>query len=300
MDKLGGLYTIHLRMIEVGTGEITSMASADCEGTIEEVALRTSKEVVQNLLNRGKVQNEVQADIQTDIEPEPMQKEVKITEQPKTAKISDYKNKKWKYGVFLGFNRGSQLGDFTFCDVNSDYIERHIGFCFGINMMRKLTNHFNIQMQIMILNREMSFGGELSYETGFNGFEGKIKVTQIEVPVSLSWTFLKSQKFDSHFLFGAGIIGETKNLYNSSFSSSTSNQISDKGTLGDTIARLGIILGLGMDFFTKDSMITIDFRFSFTDYRHFHINRPTENGETLFIAGDQFFDTHSLSFGFWF
>ena len=50
VDRLGSLYTIHLRMIEVASGEVISLTSVDCEGTIEEVALKSTSEVVNKML----------------------------------------------------------------------------------------------------------------------------------------------------------------------------------------------------------------------------------------------------------
>ena len=50
LDKLGQLYTINLRMINVETGEILAVASADCQGAIEEVALKSTKEAVKRLI----------------------------------------------------------------------------------------------------------------------------------------------------------------------------------------------------------------------------------------------------------
>jgi|GEM_PF-1005400 len=52
LDKLGSLYVINLRMIEVETGEIVSVARADCMGSIEEVAVRSTREVVRKLTGK--------------------------------------------------------------------------------------------------------------------------------------------------------------------------------------------------------------------------------------------------------
>ena len=51
VDKLGNLYTIHLRMIDVQSGEVLILTSVDSDGTIEEVALKSTGEVVDNLID---------------------------------------------------------------------------------------------------------------------------------------------------------------------------------------------------------------------------------------------------------
>ena len=52
LDKLGNLYTINLRMIDVKTGQILSAARADCMGEIEDVALNSVLEVVSKLIGK--------------------------------------------------------------------------------------------------------------------------------------------------------------------------------------------------------------------------------------------------------
>jgi len=51
VQKIGTLHTISLRIVEVATGKVLAMASADCrECTIEDVALQATRTAVQNLL----------------------------------------------------------------------------------------------------------------------------------------------------------------------------------------------------------------------------------------------------------
>ena len=50
LSKIGGLYTIILRMIEVETGIVVATASADCECPIERVAVESTREVALKLL----------------------------------------------------------------------------------------------------------------------------------------------------------------------------------------------------------------------------------------------------------
>ena len=50
VGKIGSLYTIFLRLIDVESGEITASATADCRGSIEEVATNTTTEAVAKLL----------------------------------------------------------------------------------------------------------------------------------------------------------------------------------------------------------------------------------------------------------
>jgi len=50
VGKIGTMYTIFLRLIDVETGEIETSASADCHGGIEKVATQTTKEAVAMLL----------------------------------------------------------------------------------------------------------------------------------------------------------------------------------------------------------------------------------------------------------
>ena len=65
VDKAGRLYSIYLRMIDVETGEILKTASADCECPIEEVVVKTTKEVVAELVG----EQQVVVDRTTAIEP---------------------------------------------------------------------------------------------------------------------------------------------------------------------------------------------------------------------------------------
>jgi TolB-like protein len=51
VQKIGALYTISIRIVEVATGKVLAMASVDCnECSIEELALQGTRAVVQNLI----------------------------------------------------------------------------------------------------------------------------------------------------------------------------------------------------------------------------------------------------------
>jgi len=50
IDKVGNMYIINLRMIDVQSGEITAMASTHSQRSIEEVVINSTKEVVRNLV----------------------------------------------------------------------------------------------------------------------------------------------------------------------------------------------------------------------------------------------------------
>ena len=50
VNKLGNLYTLFIRKIDVESGEILSTASIDCQCAIEEVAVKSTKDAVKILL----------------------------------------------------------------------------------------------------------------------------------------------------------------------------------------------------------------------------------------------------------
>ena len=50
VGKIGSMYTIFLRLIDVESGEIKASATADCRGSIEDVATNTTKDAVIKLL----------------------------------------------------------------------------------------------------------------------------------------------------------------------------------------------------------------------------------------------------------
>ena len=57
ISKLGGLYSITLRMINVETGRIEGVATVDCDGcSIEIVAVQTTKEVVMVLVGEEPIE----------------------------------------------------------------------------------------------------------------------------------------------------------------------------------------------------------------------------------------------------
>ena len=53
IDKVGNMYTIYLRMIDVATGEILTSATSDCNEGIEEVVVKSTGEAVAGLLGQS-------------------------------------------------------------------------------------------------------------------------------------------------------------------------------------------------------------------------------------------------------
>lgn len=96
VSKTGNLYSIMLKMIDVGTGEIKGSATADIEGSIEKVVTSGTKEVAQKLTSG------VAPAVTKKEEPKkPVVKETKVKEEPKTAAQQPTGEKKKKSKTWL-------------------------------------------------------------------------------------------------------------------------------------------------------------------------------------------------------
>ena len=137
VDKIGAMYTINLRLIEVETGEIVKVAAVDYEGRIEDAAKLGAKEAV------GKLVAAQNADVKIT---EATQETRKI--EPATSisnkKFSAKQQKKW--GVKAGINQTwfGGKGDLVGGEGNSK-----TGFSLSVSYYYMLTPKSDLLFEFM-------------------------------------------------------------------------------------------------------------------------------------------------------
>jgi TolB-like protein len=146
LDKLGSLFIINLRLIDVETGEIVSVARADCMGSIEQVAVKSTKSVVQDLTG-AKIPREAVTIIPPKKEKKPIKSE--------------------NSGIKVGLNRSTYSG-VAFITTQ----------CFGL-----YTNIYKL-LKVEVLFTQKG-GLEDNYEGGYLNSPSSFKFTlnYIEIPL---------------------------------------------------------------------------------------------------------------------
>ena len=281
VDKLGRLYTIHLRMIDVESGEVVAIAKADHKGDIETVALESAGAVVQKLLNQYDAKRN----------------KIDISKKPKKIESTDFqsiRDKKWKYGVLLGFNNsGTGIKEDNIDIIHSAYSSKPVTkLCIGFSFIRKWKKNLDIQIESLFITRAEEFSSNLI--DGY--FGGRTTIVQWEIPVLLKWTFLRKNKINVHLFTGFGIDSEVENHYTLNIHESSDSY--GKGEFITKTGGAGFIFGFGMDYFLKNRMMTIDLRFSFGGTREVEIPNPV--GPGTFMSGDIEFTAGSIIFGYYF
>jgi len=150
LDKLGQLYTINLRMINVETGEILAVASADCRDEIEDVALKSTKEAVEKLTG-----------VKIPIENEPI---IPIKKEIKSTK---FRNLGMKVGIKIGCGRSYISGN-TNVHIYSIY-----GPSASIFLYIPLSAQFGFQPEITGIGKGADMDGR--YELNYCKIESSIK-----------------------------------------------------------------------------------------------------------------------------
>ena len=166
LDKLGELYTIHLRMIDVQSGEVLAMAGIDCECPIEKVAVELTKEVVRELL---------------------------ASKDESSSIIIHYVEKRWRKGIRIGYNSAKIKN----AQPNTTVLQHDWtgsgaigGFCGGIFLLYGFSNRFAIQPELLYSIK----GGE-SYGQPW-------QIHYIEIPLLFKFKLFDSNGVIPNFLLG--------------------------------------------------------------------------------------------------
>ena len=170
LDKLGQLYTIHLRMIDVQSGEILAVASSDCLCPIEEVAVKSTKDAVSKLTSEhGTTLQQMESMLGQDDE---------YAEKPTSSEP------KLRFGIKFGVNIGS-IDDpgletlLTYPNSADLTSTPEAGGVWEISVIYRMGRKFTLQTGIGMA----TWSEKYEWDTGSNIFEGTSSVTIVKLPV---------------------------------------------------------------------------------------------------------------------
>lgn len=170
LDKLGQLYTIHLRMIEVESGEILAVASSDCQCPIEEVAVKSTKDAVAKLTGEyGMTLQQMES--------------MRERDEDLPKKRSD-EEPKLRLGLKLGGNIGVKEDPgvetlHTYPNSADLTSTPEAGGVWEISVIYRMGRKFTLQTGIGMA----TWSEKYEWDTGSNIFEGTSSVTIVKLPV---------------------------------------------------------------------------------------------------------------------
>ncbi|MBC8278773.1 MAG: hypothetical protein H8E46_11120 [FCB group bacterium] len=151
VNKLGRLYTLFLRMIDVESGEIIASSSIDCECEIEEVAVKSTKEAIQLLLfddYQGGKEEGASPDLDR-------QEAILASEKSRRAKAEK------KFGI--GICRNGIISEFNYnpCETYFGDVGGEFSKISGMELigLYKISNYFDLKMSFFSQTFEYKIDG---------------------------------------------------------------------------------------------------------------------------------------------
>ena len=170
LDKLGQLYTIHLRMIDVQSGEILAVASSDCLCPIEEVAVKSTKDAVSKLTSEhGTTLQQMESMLGQDDE---------YAEKPTSSEP------KLRFGIKFGVNIGS-IDDpgletlLTYpnsADLTSTPV---VDGMWELSVIYRISRKFTLQSGISLAAWQKKY----EWDTGSGIYKGFARLMVVKLPV---------------------------------------------------------------------------------------------------------------------